>query len=63
MEWDQLVPYVTATFSWFPNEHSQELPHFLCFGCDPYLLHLAVFLQPKLRYLDLDEGMTCLNTL
>ena len=52
-----------AAFNWFPNEHSQELPHFLYFGCDPYLPHLATFLQPKLRYLGSDEGMNCLNKL
>ena len=33
-------------------------PHFLYFGHNPYLPHLAAFLQPKLRYLGSDEGMT-----
>ena len=33
---DQLLPYATATFNWFPNEHCQEPPHFLYFGYDPY---------------------------
>ena len=47
----------------FPNEHSQESPHFLYFGCDPYLPHLAAFLQPKLRYLGSDKGMICLDKL
>ena len=41
LEWDQLLPYATAAFNWFPNEHSQESPHFLYFGCDPYVPHLA----------------------
>ena len=63
LEWDQLLPCVMAAFSWFPNEHSQESTHFFYFGCDPYLLHLAMFLQPTLRYLDSDEGMTHLNKL
>ena len=31
--------------------------HILYFGCDPYLPHLSAFLQPKLRYLGLDEDM------
>ena len=63
LEWDQLLPYAIAAFNWFPNEHSQASPHFLCFGCNPYLPHLAAFLQPKLRYLGSDEGMTHLNKL
>ena len=37
LEWDQLLPHATAAFNWFPNEHSQESPHFLYFGCKPYL--------------------------
>ena len=28
LEWDQLLPYAAAAFNWFPNEHSQESPHF-----------------------------------
>ena len=47
LEWDQLLPYATATFKWFPNEHSQESSHFLYFGCDPYLSHLAAFYNPN----------------
>ena len=31
LEWDKLLPYATAAFNWFPNEHSQESPHFLYF--------------------------------
>ena len=54
-----MLPYATAAFNWFPNEHSQKSPHFLYFGCDPYLPHLAAFLKPKLRYLGSDEGMIC----
>ena len=62
MEWDQLLPYTTATFNWFPDEHSQESLYFYM-GCDPYVPHLAAFLQPKLRYLGLDKGMICLDKL
>ena len=58
-----MLPYATAAFNWFPNEHSHESPHFLYFGCDPYLPHVAAFLQPKLRYLGLDEDMTYLDKL
>ena len=61
--WDQLLPFATAAFNWFPNEHSQESPHFLHFGSDHYLPHLAVFLQPKLRYLGSDKVMICLDKL
>ena len=63
LEWDHLLPYATAAFNWFPNEHSQESPHFLCFGFDPYLPHQAAFLQPKLRCLGLDRGMISLDKL
>ena len=48
---------------YFLNEHSQESPHFLYFRCDPYLPHLAAFLQPKLRYLGSDKGMIGLDKL
>ena len=57
LEWDQLLPYVIAAFNWFLKEHSQQSPHFLYFRCDPYLPHLAGFLQPKLRHLGSDESM------
>ena len=50
------TPYATTAFNWFPNEHSQESPHFLYFGCDPYLPQLAIFLQPKLGYLGSDKA-------
>ena len=63
LEWDQLLPYATAAFNWFPKEYSQESPHYLYFGCDPYLPHLAAFLQPTLRYLGLDKGMIHLDKL
>ena len=62
LECDQLLPYAIAAFNCFQNEHSQK-SHFLYFGCGPYLLYLAVFLQLKLRYLCLDEGMICLDEL
>ena len=63
LEWDQLLPYATVAFICFPIEHSQKSPHFLYFGHDPYLPHLAAFLQPKLRYLGSDKGITCLDKL
>ena len=46
--------------------HSIGFPlstHFLYFGSDPYLPHLAALLQPKLRYLGSDKGMTLLDKL
>ena len=58
LEWNQLLPYAMATLNWFLNELSQEYPHFLYFGCNPYLPHLTTFQQPKLRYLGTDKGMT-----
>ena len=63
LEWNQLLPYAAAAFNWCPSEYSQESLHFLYFGCDPYLPHLATFLQPKLRYLGSDKGMICLDKL
>ena len=47
LEWDQLLPYAIAAFNWFPNEHSQESPHLLFLGYDPYLPHLAAFYYPN----------------
>ena len=44
LEWDQLFPCATAAFNWFLNEQSQESPHLLYIGRDPYLPHLAAFL-------------------
>ena len=63
LERDQLLPYAKAAFNCSPNEHSQESLHFLYYGHDPYLPHLAAFLQPKLRYLGLDKGMIYLDKL
>ena len=57
LELNQLLPYATAAFNWFPSEHSWESPHFLYFDTT-ILTGLATFLQPKLRYLGSDEGMT-----
>ena len=37
LEWDELLPYATAVFIWFPIEHSQESPHFLFFRYDMIL--------------------------
>ena len=45
LEWYQLIPYVTAAFIWFSFEHLQEAPHFLYFGCDPYVPHLTALLE------------------
>ena len=63
LELDQLLPYAAAAFNWFPNEHSQESPHFLYFGCHSYLPNLAALLLPMLWHLGLDEGMICLDKL
>ena len=63
LEWHQLLIYATDAFNCFPNEDSQESPHFLYFGHDPCLPHLAALLQPQLYYLGSDEGMICLDNL
>ena len=64
LEWDQLLTYATAAFSCFPNKHSQGLLHPFCIS-DVTLsyMHLAAFLQPKLRYLGSDKGIICLDKL
>ena len=59
LQWNQLF-HMQQLYNWFPNQHSQESPHF---GCDPYLPKHATFLQPQLRYLGVDEGMTDLDKL
>ena len=46
-----------------PMQQLQESLHLLYFGHDPYLPHLASFLQPKLIYLSSDKGMICLDKL
>ena len=61
LQWDQLLQYETAAFNCFQNEHSQESPHFLYYGHDPYLPHIAALFQPKLQYVGSDEGMICLD--
>ena len=63
LEWDQLLSYAKAAFSYFPSEHLKESLHFLYFRIDPYLPHLAAFLQPELIYLGLDEGIIYLDKL
>ena len=63
LEWHQLLSYATTAFSWFHKEHSQESPNFLYSGCNTYLPHLVAFLQPEIRYLGSDEGMTHLEKL
>ena len=60
---DQLLPYASCCIQLVPNEHSQESTTLLYFKCDPYLSHLAAFLQPKFRYLGSYEGVTYLDKL
>ena len=61
LEWDQLLPYATAAFNWFPNEHPLRITTHLYFGYESYLPHLRTFLQHKLRYLGSNKGMTHLD--
>ena len=47
LEWDQLLPYATAAFNCFPNEHSKESPSFIYLRYEPYLPFLAAFYIPN----------------
>ena len=62
MEWDEVVHLATATYNFFPNEHSRESPFFLMFGRDPRI-PLNTLLQPKIRYMGTDENILSLEAL
>ena len=55
-EWDDIVPYATAAYNFFPNEHSKESAHYLMFGRDPLVPYIQ-FLEAKPRYLGNDENL------
>ena len=62
MEWDQVVHLATATYNFFPNEHSKESPFFLMFGRDPRV-PLNTLLTPKIRYMGTEENILSLEAL
>ena len=35
MEWDELVPWASAVYNWYPNAHTNQNPFFLMFARDP----------------------------
>ena len=61
LNWDQLLPYASAAFNWFPNENTQESPHFFIFHMWPLFTVPGIILQPKLRYLGSEKGMILLD--
>ena len=62
MEWDEVVHLATAAYNFFPNEHSRESPFFLMFGRDPRI-PLNTLLEPKIRYMGMDENILSLEAL
>ena len=62
LEWDVLIPLACATYSFIPNEHSEESPFFLMFGRDP-VLPLNTLLGPKIRYLGNDLNIISLEAM
>ena len=62
MEWDEVVHLATAAYNFFPNEHSRESPFFLMFGKDPRI-PLNTLLEPKFRYMGMDENILSLEAL
>ena len=49
LEWDEIVPLVTAAYNFFPCQSSRELPFVLMFGRDPLTPFLSL-LEPSPRY-------------
>ena len=53
-EWDDVVPLVTASYNWLPNQHSKESPFFVMFGRDA-VTNLSQLTKPKLRYMGTED--------
>ena len=53
-EWDDVVPLVTASYNWLPNQHSKESPFFIMFGRDA-LTNLSQLTKPNLRYMGTED--------
>ena len=62
LEWDEVIPMVTATYNCFPHTPSRERPFFLMFGKDP-LTGLQKLLGETARYLGEGGGKLDLTTL
>ena len=62
MSRDEVVHLATAAYNFFPNEHSRESPFFLMFGRDPRI-PLNTLLEPKIRYMGMDENILSLEAL
>ena len=54
MEWDNVVPLVTASYNWLPNQHSKESLFFVMFGRDT-LTNLSQLTKPNLRYMGTED--------
>ena len=53
-EWDDIVPLVTASYNWLPNQHSKESPFFVIFGRDA-VTNLSQLTKPKLMYMGTED--------
>ena len=62
LEWDEVIPMVTAAYNFFPHPHSKERPFFLMFGRDP-LTGLQKLLGETTRYLGEGGGKLDLTAL
>ena len=62
LEWDDVIPMVTAAYNFFPHTSSKERPFFLMFGWDP-LTELQQYLGETTRYLGEGDGRLDLTAL
>ena len=62
LEWDEVIPMVTAAYNFFPHTPSKERPFFLMFGRDP-LTGLQKLLGKTTRYLGEGGGKLDLTAL
>ena len=49
-----MVPLATASYNWFPNQHSKESLFFIMFGRDA-LTNLSQLTKPNLRYMSTED--------
>ena len=49
-EWDDIIPLLTTSYYWLPNQHSRESPFFVMFDRDAFT-NLQHLIRPNLRYM------------
>ena len=62
VEWDEAAKIATATYNFFPGEHSKESPFFAMFGRDP-VMPLENLIKPAPRYLGTEECLPNLEAM